>query len=148
MVRQRILDADTHRLREVLTYMEDWEGFDFMGKEIPAVRSHWEGIWYEQNLEPITDHDSNMVTGYRSIAPTTRYYIDFKPKTVQELIEKSSTPDPELIKYIVQSIGGERTGYANYDQFVNLTWQQCADILLTTGGFESAHIREIVQHTK
>ncbi|SRR5580765_920461 len=147
MVRERILDPETNKLREVLTYMEDWLGKNWMGKTLPPVRSHWEGVWKKQNLEPVTDDESHNVVGYRSVEPTIMYDIAFSKVVVDNIIKKSSTTDPELIRFVIKGTGGRR-GYPTYQQFVDLTWPECQDVLLSNGGFESAHIREILQRTK
>jgi len=143
MIRERILDQETNKMREVLTYTEDWHGKNWIGVKLNPVRGHIEGVWQRQNLEPVIDEESHEITAYKEDEPTTIYDYDFSIPNVQNIIKKSNTPDPELIKFIIKGTGGRR-GYATFDQFLNLTWQQCADILLTNGGFESAHIKEIL----
>jgi hypothetical protein len=147
MIRERILDTETNKMREILTYTEDWFGKNWIGVKLPPVRGHIEGVWRRQNLEPVIDEESHEITAYKEGESDLIYDIDFKDTTVDSILKKSLTPDPELVKYIVKGAGGRR-GYATYEQFKDLTWNQCTDILLTNGGFEGAHIKQILQHTK
>ena len=147
MIRERILDTETNKMREVLTYTEDWFGKNWIGIKLPPVRGHVEGVWRRQNLEPVLDEESHEVKAYKEGESDVIYDIDFNKTAVDNILKKSSTPDPDLVKYIIKGQGGRR-GYATYKQFCDLTWEQCADILLTNGGFESAHIKEILQRSK
>jgi hypothetical protein len=144
MIRERVLDSQTNKLREVLTYTEDWFGQNWVGIKLPPVRGHVEGVWQKQNLEPIIDEESHEITSYRSTDSDTIYDYDFSKITVDKLLKQTNTADPELVKFIVKGPGGRR-GYATYDQFTNLSWEECNDILFTSGGFEGAHVKEILQ---
>lgn len=141
MKRERILDAETNKMREVLTYTEDWFGKDWLGKKI-QVRGNIEGIWRKQNLEPVIDEESHQISGYKEGDSDIIYDIDFTPATVDSILKKTNT-DPELVKYLIRT--PDRRDYATYEQFKNLTWNQCTDVLLTSGGFSGAHIKEILQ---
>lgn len=146
MIRERILDAQTNKMREILTYTEDWFGQNWVGLKLPPVRGHIEGVWIKQNLEPVLDEESHEISGYKAGDSEIIYDYDFNKVNVDNILKKSNTADPELVKFIVKGPGGRR-GYATYDQFVNSSWEQCNDILFTSGGFEGAHIKEILQRS-
>ena len=148
MTRERILDPETNKMREVLYYTEDWHGKNWVGAKISSVLGHVEGVWKRQNLEPVIDEESHEIAGYKEGDPDTIYDYDFTKANVDHILKKSSTPDPELVKYIVKGAGGRRDSDVTYEQFTSLSWEQCTNILLTNGGFAGAHIKEILQHTK
>jgi hypothetical protein len=141
MIRERILDSQTNKMREVLTWTEDWFGQNWVGLKLAPVRGHVEGVWIKQTLEPVLDEESHEVSGYKSGDPETIYDYDFDKNTVDAILKKSGTPDHDLVKFIVKGPGGRR-GYASYDQFVGYSWDECNDILFTSGGFEGARIKE------
>ena len=66
--------SDKKRTRkEYLVYYENWFSVDWQGKKIAPVTDHIEGLYYEQELEPIIE--KNRVVAQKKIGEHLVHYI-------------------------------------------------------------------------
>lgn len=152
MYRMKVLDltGEKKKRKEVIVYREKWEGKDLIGKSVPPCENI-EGYWHKQISEPMIDDRTHSLTGYERTGEEIIYDIDFSKKKVDELIEASWGTDEETITFYVTDrksiLGGGKRDMATYDQFVNLSWDDCLRILMSQGGFQKALVKEISAST-
>jgi len=148
--RTEVLDTsgDKPRRRQILYYMETWTGKDIIGRSIPPHREHWEGLWYEQQSEPKINEETHQIEGYERSGEELRYSIDFSKENVDKIIANSYGSDKYSIAfYVVEKptwIGTGRRDIATYEQFVNMSWNECLAALLTPGGLQKMRVKELV----
>lgn len=117
--------------KEFLLYYENWFGVDWQGKKVAPVTDHIEGLYYEQELEPIIE--KNRVVGQQRSGEHPVYYIPFSKETVDKIIEDSNSSDIESIIFVVKD-GANRNDSFSYEQFVNYSFDDCCRLMNMKGG--------------
>jgi len=128
--------------KEFLTWLEEWEGIDFKGADVQPWREHWEGFWQRIIKKPITDPEEHMITGYEAIGLEKIYDTPFNKTNVDKIIKSSTGSDKDTISFFIQDSRGN-SDYFTYQQFVDLPWEECQNILLLQGGARQARVRGI-----
>jgi hypothetical protein len=119
----------THK--EYLVYYEHWEGVDWQGRKVPPVTDSINGVYYEQDLEPVIE--KNRVVGHKRSGEHAVHYIPFSKEAVDKIIEKSDGSYADTILYTVK--GPEfRCGQYSYEQFRNLSYDDCVRLMNMKGG--------------
>lgn len=132
IVRLKAPDYSTPRRerKEYLVYYENWYGKNWQGVKIPPVTNHVEGLYYEQDNEPIIER--NKKVGIIRSGQHPVYYIPFSKEKVDEIISNSVGTDKETIIFTV--ISGPFSYEFPYDKFVNLSFDELNQLLIRPGG--------------
>ena len=132
IVRLKAPDYSTPRRerKEYLVYYENWYGKNWQGVKIPPVTNHVEGLYYEQDNEPIIER--NKKVGIKRSGQHPVYYIPFSKEKVDEIISNSIGTDKETIIFTV--ISGPFSYEFPYDKFVNLSFDELNQLLIRPGG--------------
>jgi hypothetical protein len=126
---------------EYLYYEEDWNAKDWKNADITPVTARIEGIHKEIKTNPKID-ERGVKIGTNLVGNTDVYEIPFTKATVDRLIaETESNPDEIEFKFKNKNIS--RRDKCNYEQFVNTSWNQAADVLMQDGGFELAYVESL-----
>ena len=126
--------------KEYLTFTENWEAKDWVGRRINPVTERLEGILEVPNMIPIIDEKGQRV-GKDQNGDITTFEIEFSKENVDKWIEQTGTNIDEM-KFCVRT-SNRRDEPKTYDQFVNTTWIQANDIMMQNGGFELAYIESV-----
>ena len=130
--------------KEYLTYVERWDGVDWVGRKIKRpVTERIEGIVVKPNIAPMIDEKGQKIgkqlEDQKSIY---EYEIPWLGKeTADRLIEETKS-DPERITYTIRT-SNRRDNCVNYDQFVKNDWIQANDTMMQDGGFELAYVENL-----
>ena len=109
-----LTDPDKPTRREFLTVVEDWYGKRADGTDVPPVRDHKNGVYNELKVE----------NGEPAITGNLIYYIPFSKEEVDEWIDQSWITDKESIEFRVDTKQGSKRKQFDYDDFVNLSWEE------------------------
>lgn len=126
--------------KEYLTFTENWEAKDWVGRRINPVTERLEGILEIPNMIPIIDEKGQRV-GKDQNGDISKFEIEFSKENVDKWIEQTGTNIDEM-KFCVRT-SNRRDEPKTYDQFVNTTWIQANDIMMQNGGFELAYIESV-----
>ena len=129
--------------KEYLTFTENWDATDWVGRPIDPVTDRMEGIAYLPNVTPLIDEKGQRI-GKELNGAKTVYEIPFSKETVDKWIEETGS-DPNEITYTVRT--PNRRENCNYDQFVNTTWQQAVEILMKDGAFELDYVEGLKKNS-
>ncbi len=99
--------------------------------KIPPVADSVSGFYEEQEVEPVIR--KGEVIGHERIGQHTVHYIPFSKEKVDEIINSSVGSYRENITFIVKD-GPIRNDKYNYDQFTNLSFVECCDLMITKKG--------------
>ncbi|HEX5186571.1 MAG TPA: hypothetical protein VFV86_06740 [Nitrososphaeraceae archaeon] len=117
--------------KEYLVYYEHWYGQDWMGRKIPPVTDHIEGVYTELEFEPVIE--KNRKIGEKLSGNHLVHYIPFSKEAVDKIIENSDGSYKENINFTAK--GPEfRNGQYFYEQFVNLSFEDCVRLMNLKGG--------------
>lgn len=148
MTRFRPRDMDSpgkHVMKEFLTYLEEWNGHNWLGEKL-RNNENCEGVDTEVETVPIVKFNNETgrseVTGQKISRTHLKYYIPFSKEKVDEIIARSDS-DKDEITYVVKS--PPCRDHFTYDEFVNFTWEQLDEILMTDGGAKMARAERIKQ---
>jgi hypothetical protein len=117
--------------KEFMYWYENWRGKNWQGQSVPPVTDHVEGIYYEQDTEPIVER--NKKVGDRRVGQHEVFYIPFSKEKVDELVEMSVGTEKETINYVVKTPTIRGGGYT-YEQFVSSTFPEAVQMLMKNGG--------------
>ena len=99
-----------------------------------------------QEVEPVVNNQGKVV-GHTRKGVHTEYYIPFSKEKVDEIINSSVGSYRENIIYVLKNGPEMRNDKFNYNQFVNLSFVECCDLMITKkGGPAMAAMEE--QHQK
>ena len=144
-IRTRDYTSKKREYKDFLYWFENWFGVDWLGQKIPPVTDHVEGIYMEQEMEPVV---KNMeLVGYKRLVEYPVYYIPFSKEKVDEIIESSTKNVVSDIQFVVKG-QTYRTGGYTYEQFVNSSFDECIEMQMTVGGpsiYEHNKKRQIQQ---
>jgi len=134
IVRTRAQDNTSKKkeYKEFLVWYENWYGKDWMGRKVPPVADHVEGVYNEQEKEPVVE--KMKIVGYQRSGQNTIYYVPFSKSKVDEIVNSSMGTYRENIVYCVKNGPEMRNDRFSYDQFVNLKFEECVDLMLKPGG--------------
>ena len=127
--------------KEYLTYVERWDGVDWVGRKIKKpVTERIEGVIVKPNMQPLIDEKGQRVGKQLEDQKTIyQYEIPYEgKKTIDKLIEETGS-DPDRITYTVRT-SNRRDNTVNYDQFVKNDWVQSNNIMMQDGGFELDYV--------
>jgi hypothetical protein len=133
IVRIMAIDHDDpkKKRKEFMYWYENWRGKNWQGQSVPPVTDHVEGIYYEQDTEPIIER--NRKVGDRRVGQHEVFYIPFSKEKVDELVEMSVGTEKETINYVVKTPTIRGGGYT-YEQFVSSTFPEAVQMLMKNGG--------------
>lgn len=151
IVRVKALDSSSKKYekKEYLYYWEEWSGKNWLGQTIDPPSEHMEGFWDEQEKEPVVKQNQKgeyEVVGYKRSGQHRVYDIPFSKEAVDKIIEKSVGTDKGSIIFLVKE--GIRRDEFTYDEFVNYSWDELVDILLTDGAYKRRIKRALEAQTK
>lgn len=63
-------------LKEYFIYYENWYGKDWLGRSVVPVANHVEGVFEEQEVEPVVNNKGKVI-GHERKGQHTVYYIPF-----------------------------------------------------------------------
>jgi hypothetical protein len=143
IIRLKAIDYNTKKQerKEYLVYIEDWFGKSWDGSPVPPVRGHWEGVYYEQERQPV--YVNRRMSHYERSGQHEVHYIPFSKKAVDEIIESSTGTDIDTIKYLVKFTPNDRDDTFNYQQFTNLSFTELYKLHAQKGGPRFAAIEEL-----
>jgi len=118
-------------LKEYLFWWENWFGKDSQGRRVAPVTDHIEGVYMEQDMDPVIV--MNQKVGERRYGEHAVYYVPFSKANVDKIIHGSTGTYKENIKFMVKS-PTRRNDEFSYDQFVNLKFDECVELMELTGG--------------
>lgn len=131
---------------EVLIYYERWEGKNFLGNALPPILDHWEGFWIEQTRIPKyrEGSDSTIIDHYEMGIPIKHYTIPWNKENLQKIYDSCWGPAQHRILYHFDGKPLAQNDYAaNKEQFENLNYEQCVNIILQHGGFMAKHVKHL-----
>jgi hypothetical protein len=133
IVRLRAPDYSTPKkeIKEYVYWFENWYGVDWQGSKVAPVADHVEGVYEEVETENVIK--ANKVIGKKMSGKHKSYYIPFSKEAVDKIIERSDSSYKENIIYVVKN-GDYRNGQYSYDQFVNLSFDDCCRLMNMKGG--------------
>ena len=143
MVRLKAKDYNTknHEPKEYLVYYDSWYAKDWMGRKL-IVGENIESVYMEQEKEKIIKYNEKSgpeIVGYRRSGEHEVHYVEFSKDAVDKIIGHQDKGD---ITFVVKI--PPRRDHFTYDEFVNYSWEQLNDILLTVGGAEAARADRIM----
>jgi len=119
--------------KDFLMWYENWYGVDWQGATVSPVTDHVEGRYQKQSKNPVVKQ--GKIVGYSRGPETTVYYIPFSRTKVDEIIAGSVGTDRDTIRFVVSN-GVRRNDSYSYEQFVNLSFEDCIKLMNQTGGPE------------
>jgi hypothetical protein len=142
IIRLKAVDYNTKKKerKEYLIYYEDWFGKDWNGASIPPVREHLEGVFQEQEREPV--YVDRRLDHYERSGDHDVYYIPYSKKAVDEIIASSIGTDEETINFTVKFSPTDRDDTFNYRQFANLSFNELFKLHAQKGGPRFADVKE------
>lgn len=123
--------------KEFMYWYENWNGKDWQSRKVSPVTDHVEGIYKEQEVEPIIER--NKKTGVKRSGEHTIYYIPYTKEKVDELITNSIGTEKETIKYMIKT-PTQRNDDFTYEQFTSLSFDECVGLMMKPGGPKFAHL--------
>lgn len=123
--------------KEFMYWYENWNGKDWQSRKVSPVTDHVEGIYKEQEVEPIIER--NKKTGVKRSGEHTIYYIPYNKEKVDELITNSIGTEKETIKYVIKT-PTQRNDDFTYEQFTSLSFDECVGLMMKPGGPKFAHL--------
>lgn len=126
--------------KEYLTFTENWEAKDWVGRRINPVTERLEGILEVPNMIPVIDEKGQKV-GRDHNGDITKFEHEFTKETVDKWLEETGT-DKDQVTFTVRT-PKRRDDCVVYEQFVNTTWIQANDIMIQDGGFEMAYVESL-----
>ena len=120
-------------LKEYLVYYENWYSRDWLGRSIAPVSDHVKGVYFEQEVEPVINNQGKVV-GHERKGQHAVYYIPFSKEAVDQIINNSVGSYRENIIYVVKNGPEMRNDKYNYEQFTNLSFVECCDLMITKKG--------------
>jgi hypothetical protein len=142
MVRFKAKNREDKEAKEYLTYHEDWQAKDWMGRKL-RNSENMEGVYYEQEEEKIIRYHETKgphVAGYQRSGEHAVYTIPYSKDAVDQIIGDQDKGD---IRFTVKT--PERRQQFLYDEFVNYSREQLENILMMDGGAAEARINRIIQ---
>jgi len=140
MVRVLAIDYSDPKLarREFVYWFENWylpfDADNPRPEEVAPVTDHIEGFYEEQDKKPLPPVNGRAV-GYKRSGSHTVYYIKFDKDKLDEIISKSMGTDADNIVFVVKN-GPVRNDKFTYEQFKNLPFQKCMELIRVPGGPE------------
>ena len=114
-------------------WYENWREKNWLGQSIPPVSDLVEGVYEKQNLESVIDKKGEII-GHERSGQHTVYYVPFSKKKVDEIIDSSDGSNRDGIVFTVKNGQEMRNDKYNYDQFVNLSFVELVDLMITKKG--------------
>ena len=109
-----------------MVWYENWLGKDWMGRKVPPLADHVEGMYNEQEKEPVVE--KMKIVGYQRLGTNTVYYVPFSNSKVDEIINSSVGSYRDNIVYCVKNGSEMRNDKFSYEQFVSLKFEDCVDL--------------------
>lgn len=134
IVRLKAIDYNSPKRerKEFLYYYENWTGRDWLKRTVPPVTDHVEGKYDMILTEPVYDTKEEQLIGYKRSGTRQVYYIPFSKSKVDEIIDKSMGTDKDTIKFLFMD--GDLGFEFDYEHFVNLSYEELANLLVVPGG--------------
>jgi len=88
---------------------------------------------FEQEVENVVNNKGKVVGNERK-GQHAVYNIPFSKEAVDQIINKSVGSYREYIIYVVKNGPEMRNDKFNYDQFTNLSFMECCDLMITKKG--------------
>jgi len=131
MIRQKVNNI------EYLTYTEDWNATDWLGRNVSPVSENLEGVLLSPKMDPVIDEKGQRI-GKEPNGQITKYEILFSKETVDKLLEETGTSKEET-KFTVRGPNTLRGECESYEQFI-YPWNQAVDTLMKDGGFQTDYV--------
>lgn len=125
--------------KEFIIWYENWRGKNWQGRSVAPVSDHVEGLYEEQEVEPVYERNRNI--GNKRSGQHTVHYVPFSKEKVDEIIESSLGTDEETIVFVVKD-GPNRNDQYSYQQFTNLSFADCVKLMNKKGGPRLATMEE------
>ena len=117
IIRLKSRDPKTRQDKEYLVYYENWSGRDWLGRKVPVVAEHMEGMYWEEDSEPNIVYGDNgpMRKGVIRSGQHKVYYIPFSKEKVDEIIANSPDTYKEDLRYCVKFDDSTRDDRFTYE---------------------------------
>lgn len=122
--------------QEYLYYFERWDGFDYLGNELPPVPEHVEGKYEEVQIKYNVDKKGRPIRSEPKQRGTkTVYYQPWKKSVLDQILRDV---EKDSVEYVVK-IGNERgtsrrDNTYSYEQFANLPYAELVKLSFQPGG--------------